>query len=66
MTPEQTACSIRDIRMRNYEENPEYRAVVDRQIERELSALVTIPEGTCERIWRERIQPEIEKSAVAK
>lgn len=27
---------------------------------------VDIPEGTCERIWRERIQPEIEKSAVAK
>jgi len=40
------------------------KAVVVRALESYLAE--DIPEDVCERIWRERIQPEIEKEAVAR
>ena len=48
MTP---AEAIRDVRLRCYEDCPEYRALMDRRIEAELRELATVrpPEGARER-----------------
>lgn len=52
MTP---AEAIRDVRLRCYEDCPEYRALMDQRIEAELHSLSTLqpPEGARERTWNQ-------------
>jgi hypothetical protein len=53
---------IGGILRRDFDANPRYRARIEALA---AAGEVEVPEGTLERIWRERIQPELAKEAAS-